>query len=195
MTDQLQVWKEGFGKDYTDRNYVDWRIRIPLFNSILEGLSLDTILEVGCNSGHNLKTLQYILPKARVWGIEPNEYALDLAWEQGLNVLYGDASDLIFDNKYFDLVFTIGVLIHIPIEQLPTALEEIYRVSKKYILAMEYYSIVDTPITYRGRSELLWKRDFKNHYLTQFPYLKVIKRGVINMETLDRMNYWLFEKV
>lgn len=193
---QLQTWKDSFGKEYTDRNQVDWRIRIPVFKQILDGLSVKTALEVGCNSGHNLKTLQHILgPKAKIWGIEPNEYALNLAWEQGLNVLYGDASDLIFDDKYFDLVFTIGVLIHIPAEQLPAALEEIYRVSKKYILAMEYFSVLNLPVNYRDRSDLLWKRDFKKHYLTQFPYLRIIKKGVINMETIDEMNYWVFEKV
>ena len=195
MTKQLQSWKGDFGKDYTDRSYIDWNTRVPIFKEILGELPLETILEVGCNRGHNLKTLQHIFgSEAKIWGIEPNQHALDLAWQQELDVVYGDAANITFQDSQFDLVFTIGVLIHIPTEQLPNVLKEIYRVSKRYIFAVEYFSIVDTPISYRGESDLLWKRNFKEHYLSQFPDLRLVKEGFVDIETIDKDHWWLFEK-
>jgi ubiquinone/menaquinone biosynthesis C-methylase UbiE len=62
-------------------------------------------------------------------GVEPNQYALELARALSVKVgiLHGHSFDLPFKDGYFDLVFTAGVLIHIPLEDLPTALSEAYR--------------------------------------------------------------------
>ena len=48
MTDQLEVWQGEFGMAYTDRNVVDWRVRLPAFRQMLDGLSLQRVVEVGC---------------------------------------------------------------------------------------------------------------------------------------------------
>ena len=61
MTDQLEVWQGEFGVAYTDRNLVDWRLRLPAFRQMLDGLSLQRIVEVGCNRGHNLVLLTELL--------------------------------------------------------------------------------------------------------------------------------------
>jgi pseudaminic acid biosynthesis-associated methylase len=165
---------------------------------MLEGLPIKRVLEVGCNRGHNLRALVELLgDRSEVVGVEPNQYALELARATSVkvSVLHGDAHALPASDEYFDLVFTAGVLEHIPLEDLPAALKEIYRVSKRYILMIEYFAEKETVIHYHGHNDLLWKRDFPKHYLTQFPDLSLIRSGYWGPEScFNRANWCLLEK-
>ena len=87
------------------------------------------------------------------------------------------------------------MLIHIALPDLPSALAEIYRVSNQYILCIEYFAPEESEINYRGNTNLLWKRDFKQQYLAQFPDLTVVREGYWSPEEgFDRANWWLFSK-
>jgi pseudaminic acid biosynthesis-associated methylase len=193
MTQQLEAWSGEFGKQYTDRNQVDWLTRVPFFRSMVEGLLLSRVLEVGCNRGHNLVALGAILgTEAELIGVEPGAYARQIALAAGIDVRDGDAFSLPFPDGHFDLVFTAGVLIHVALEDLPRAMREVYRCSRRYLLAVEYFSEEDTAIHYRGHQDLLWKRDFQRHYQTLFPGLTITRQGYF--EQWDRANWWLLEK-
>ncbi len=196
--EQLKHWQGDFGEAYTDRNSIDWRARRPGLRTVVEGLELQRVVEVGCNRGHNLVALSDLLSEGtQIVGIEPNRYAQQLARgsSQRIAVLEATAFDLPFKNGWSDLVFTAGVLIHISPADLPRALAEIYRVSRRYILAMEYFAEELTPIAYRGEDDLLWKRDFLKDYTTQFPDLTLVKSGYFGPEDgFDRTHWWLLEK-
>ena len=193
MHEQLEVWKGEFGKEYTDRNKVDWKDRLLIFRGILDGLAVDSVLEIGCNKGHNLVALSHLLGDAcNIVGIEPNKYAAVLARRDGLTVFDDSVYDLQFEDGEFDLVFTTGVLIHIPSDRLTNAMTEIYRVSNEYILAMEYFSQVDTSVMYRGNTGLLWNRNFPEIYMTVFPDLIMIRKGICNIP--DEVHWWLWRK-
>jgi len=196
--DQLKMWEGDFGKAYTWRNTIDWRTRVPAFQKMLEGLSIEGLLEVGCNRGHNLIALSHLLADPRVIvGIEPNNVALDLARKASdkVKVLPASAFALPFKECCFDLVFTAGVLIHIPLPQLPNAISEIYRVSSRYILAIEYYAEQETALPYRGYDNFLWKRDFLKHYEERFSDLRLIRSGFWGLEDgFDQTQWWLLEK-
>jgi ubiquinone/menaquinone biosynthesis C-methylase UbiE len=110
-------------------------------------------------------------------------------------VLRGHAFDLPFEDGYFDLAFTAGVLIQIALADLPRALSEIHRVSGRFILAIEYFAERETAISYRGHEDLLWKRDFLKHYQMQFPALSLLRTGYWDREHgFDRTHWWLLEK-
>jgi pseudaminic acid biosynthesis-associated methylase len=198
MTQQLSTWEGGFGQAYTDRNVLDWRMRLPAFRQMLNGLQIQRVLEVGCNRGHNLRALAELFAgKGDIIGIEPNRYALELARAVSTQItaLYGHAFDIPFKDGNFDLVFTSGVLIHIPLSDLPVALDEICRVSSQYVLAVEYFAEEETTILYRGHTDLLWKRNFLRHYQTQCPELTLIRSGYWGPEDgFDRAHWWLLEK-
>lgn len=165
---------------------------------MLEGLALSRVLEVGCNRGHNLVTVSEILGSAaEVVGVEPNRRALALAQQTGRQVtaVHGHIFDLPFADGAFDLVFTAGVLIHVSLEDLAAALREIHRVSHRYILAVEYFAAEETALEYRGRRDLLWKRDFLGHYERQFPTLRLLRHGYWGPEDgFDHTHWWLLEK-
>lgn len=197
MQSQLDSWKGDFGKAYTDRNHIDWRERVPAFRQMLADINPSHVLEVGCNRGHNLAALREVLgPAAEIAGIEPNPYALEIARSTGATrVLQGDIYHLPFEDGAFDLVLTAGVLIHIPLAMLDTALGELHRCSRRFLLAIEYAAAEETTIPYRGRDDLLWKRDFLKHYRNQFPSLRVARQGQWREEHgFDPTSWWLMDK-
>jgi hypothetical protein len=73
----------------------------------------------------------------------------------------------------YDLVLTRGFLIHVPPEMLPCVFDLIYRTAAKFILIGEYFSQEPTQIDYRGRTDILWVRDFAGDMRAKFPDLEI----------------------
>lgn len=195
---QIDFWKGDFGKDYTDRStyqsledwdkeYVEWYgvAKTALNEKFLGFLDKETakILEVGCNLGYQLQGLQAIGFK-QLYGIELQEYAAEKArkLQKHINIIQGSGFDLPFKDGYFDVVFTHGVLIHIAPEHLLSFTSEIVRCSKKYIWGLEYYSETLQEVNYRGNQGYLWKMDYAQFYLDNFPNLKLIKKELLHIK-------------
>jgi len=195
---QLDVWRGDFGFAYTNRNVVDPTVRLPAFRTMLAGAHVKSVLEVGCNRGHNLATLAEVLgPDAGIAGLEPNDYARGFAAETapGATLVYGHADALPFADESFDLVLTCGVLIHVPPALYETSLREIHRVARRYVLAVEYFAEAETAISYREQEDLLWKRDFGGDYRRLFPELQERAGGTWMLaDGFDRTRWWLLEK-
>jgi len=194
--EQLKEWKSNFGVEYTTRNRISPRSRINAFKSMIKDLNVRKILEIGCNVGHNLVALSE-LGEFQLVGLEPSKYAVlqGRLSSNVISILEGDVFDIPFRDGYFDLVFTSGVLIHVSLADLPKAIDEIYRVSSKYILVIEYFAENETLIPYRGHNNLLWKRDFKKHFMERYPNLKLLRSGFWDRENgFDRTHWWLFER-
>ena len=203
-TPQMQVWSSDFGKDYTDRTHqsvveVD-ALYVKKFG--ISRTSLNTeflgdldrsirILEVGCNMGAQLQCLRK-MGFEKLYGIELQQYAVHVAKRKtrDVNIMQGSIFHIPFRDKYFDLVFTSGVLIHIHPDDLQEALVEVGRSSRKYIWGYEYYSPEHTLIPYRGKKDLLWKADFAQLYLNQlagFERLKEKRLKYLASENIDSM--------
>ncbi len=195
-TEQLNLWRSSFGVEYTDRNKIDPSLRLNAFKDILSDLKIKNILEVGCNVGHNLISISK-LGRFNLVGVEPLSYAIEKGREMSnkIAILEGDAFNLPFKDGYFDLVFTAGVLIHIHSKDLGKAIDEMYRVSKKYILIIEYFADEETVISYHGSMNALWKRNFEKIFLNKYPKLKKMKSGFLDKDQgFDKCNFILFEK-
>ena len=95
-----------------------------------------------------------------------------------------------------DLVFTSGVLIHVAPEFLEVAYREMYRVARRYLLTIEYFSAEPETKTYRGEDGLLFKRDFGSLWLDLFPPLILVDYGFFwkRATGLDNLTWWLFAK-
>jgi len=203
-TDQLKMWAGKFGKEYTDRNMISlsnleklyqniYGIKITELNKLFLGKMSRSmkILEVGSNVGNELLCLQNMGFK-NLYGIEPQDYAVELSKKRtkNINIIKGDAFDIPYKDKYFDLVFTAGVLIHINPRDIKKAIKEIYRCSGKYIWGFEYYSEEYKDIPYRGKKNVMWKANFPKLYLDLFDDLELIKikkLKYLNDENIDIM--------
>lgn len=195
-TAQLDLWRSQFGRDYTDRNDAEKPARVDTWRRILDGLALDGILEVGCNVGWNLEYLRRI-GHPGAWGVEPQPYAVERIRQRwpGLDVRVGTAFDLPFADASFDLVFTSGVLIHIGPDELPRALDEMYRVSRRYVLAIEYDHPTEVAVNYRGHEHALWKRDHGAAWRQRHGGLRELRTGFLGpADGYDDCTFHLFEK-
>ena len=188
-TVQTAIWKSEFGRDYSDRNTLTTEevdqlymgnygvTRRAINEAFLRDIARDaSVLEVGCNTGNQLLLLQEMGYK-NLSGIELQPYALEIARQRlpGVSLQLGSALGLPHEDSTFDLVFTSGVLIHISPTDLPRAMDEIYRCSRKYIWALEYYAPEVTEVTYRSHTGLLWKMDYARRYLERFPDLELVR--------------------
>lgn len=193
-TDQLKLWRSEFGSAYTSRNDRELPARVEAFRQMLAGVPIKRALEVGCNVGWNLTYLQALGINA--YGIEPQAGAVAEAHQRGLSqVTQGSAFALPFADNSFDLVFTAGVLIHISPQDLPHAMNEIFRVSKRYVLYVEYDADYEEEIPYRGHTHALWRRDHRAAYARNLPRLRLLRAGHWGWEYgFDCCGWGLFEK-
>jgi pseudaminic acid biosynthesis-associated methylase len=209
-TPQLRAWCGEFGHEYTLRScltpeQVDvlWKknygtTRTQLNHQFLGNIPADArILEVGCNIGNQLLLLQR-LGYSNLYGVDVQDYALEMARSRTKNVNLTQASTfaLPYEDKYFDMVFTSGVLIHVSPRDLPTALNEIHRCAKSYIWGSEYYASAVTEINYRGRGQLLWKMNYAREYLARFKDLElVLERRLPYLESANVDSMFLLRTV
>lgn len=196
---QLRTWQGPFGDAYTERNKADEAAinqRCRAFAQIL-GHTPDpaNILEVGANVGINCHALSRV-SAAEIHAVEPNETAFATLREHlGSRAQNTSAFELPYRDSSIDLVFTSGVLIHIPPDRLRDACAEMFRVSRRYILALEYFSKEPIDIPYRGQDGILFKRDFGGYWIDNFQ-LDTVANGFFWERTtgLDDVHWWLFEK-
>lgn len=189
-TAQTAFWSGNFGQQYTDRNPQSVEELNDLYQKnfstsrttmnlkFLGNLPRDIrILEVGCNIGMQLQVLQQA-GFNNLYGVELQPYAVEKAKQlsRNINIIQGSGFDLPFKDKYFDLVYTSGVLIHISPDDLPVIMKEMVRCSKHYIWGFEYYSEQVQSIPYRGNEGFLWKADYCRVFLDHFSELRVVNR-------------------
>jgi len=182
VTQQTEIWRGQFGKDYTDRNphtveELDaiYEKRFGLTRTAMNRMFLGElpralkILEVGCGVGTQLRALE-TMGFRDLHGMDVQPYAVQEAirCNPELDICEGSAFDIPWAGGSFDLVFTSGVLIHIAPSDLPIVLGEICRCSSKYIWGFEYFADEWTTINYRGHVDLLWKADYAREYFKRF---------------------------
>jgi spore coat polysaccharide biosynthesis protein SpsF len=207
MTKQVEIWRSEFGDAYLERNQFDEehiqqcvRSFSQILNAVPEYQNMSKILEVGCNNGRNLQALQR-LSSAEMFGIEPNGKAREELLKSNIleaSHLKDATTNLIpFADASMDFVFTCLVLIHVSEKDLLQSLKEMHRVSKRYILAIEYFSPTQEAMSYRGHDDLLFRRDYGSLYLDNFPDLRIVDYGFFwkrHFPCQNNTTWWLFEK-
>ena len=200
-TEQEKFWAGDFGYDYVGRNLGEHHIcgKIVFFSNILKSApQVKSIVELGCNIGLNLQALHRINPKFELCGFEINEAASQKARELNIaNIENGTILDPISNQKKYDLSFTNAVLIHINPDSLDKVYENLYNLSRRYIVVSEYYNPTPVEIEYRGNHDRLFKRDFAGELIDKYN-LRLVDYGFSyhrdNYFAHDDFNWFLLEK-
>ena len=186
MNSCTDKWSGQFGDEYLQRNRVNWRKRIPFWERIMNITGARSVHEIGCNAGWNLSAIKRVCPDVRVTGSDINNRALMQARNAGL-----DCNLFKYANQ--EMVFTSGVLIHIPSDELQSMMEEIVSLSTDYVLAIEYYAEHEEEVTYRGNTGMLWKRPYGELYQSLGLEL-VIFGSLSEADGFDNCRYWLLRR-
>jgi len=201
QTEQERFWATEFGNNYPSRNKGEELIasNVALFSKILKNCtSVTSIAELGCNIGLNLIALNRINKNFKLRGYEINTIA---AKEAGSNnvaeIINTTVIEKLDTTSRFDLTFTKGVLIHINPEKLSNVYQNLYDLSKKYIMVCEYYNPTPMSIDYRGNKDKLFKRDFAGELISIYN-LKLVDYGfnyhIDTYHTNDDSTWFLLEK-
>lgn len=192
MTEQIAHWSGPKGDAYQDRNRVDWKIRRPFWERMLALTKAQTVLEVGCGPGWNLRAMLAAQAGPFLRGVDINQKAVDEARRAHLDVAICQAAE-VGDHyrEMFDLTFTAGMLIHIAPIDLHDVMASIVRTSVHHVLAIEYDAPQEEEIEYRGERSLLWKRPYGELY--QAMGLRLLATGFAGVG-FDNCTYWLLEK-
>lgn len=200
--EQEKFWAESYAENYIKKNKSfdqtlgerAWRLMLGKAEGI------NCLLECGCNIGRNIGFLQSVLPAAKKSIIEISKPAFDeVTSKYKLDASFnGSILEAVFPEKYFDLVFTQGVLIHIHPDNLLATMQKMYALSSKYILMGEYFNRTPTMLEYQGGQNRLFKRDFGRMFIDNFN-VKLVDYGFLwdyeyAKGGFDDITWWLLEK-
>lgn len=192
------LWGGAFGVEYTKRNAAIGEHGARFWRARLAECPAESALEIGCNLGGNLRWLSsFMAGGGPLVGIDVNAYGLTQvrAHAPAARPVMAAARQLPFRAGAFDLVFTMGVLIHQPPATLPAVLDEIVRCAQRFVICAEYFAERLTAVPYRGQEGALFKCDFGALYRARFPALRQLSTGFLpRAEGWDDVTYWVFAK-
>ena len=200
-TPQEQFWSAEFGDEYSKRVTGDRIVlnNISLFSRALRAAgNLNSAVELGCNIGLNLRALNQINPEMTLTGYEINGFAVEEATKLNIATIRQDTilEPITEDNKY-DLALIKTVLIHINPDKLASVYINLYSLSKRFILIVEYYNPTPVVVSYRGNEDRLFKRDFAGEMIDKYK-MKLVDYGFVyhrdHSFPLDDMTWFLLEK-
>ena len=190
------LWSGDFGNDYVDRN-TDFSHRRSFWTSLLRDRPVARVLEVGCNIGGNLEWITEGASDRLIAGVDVNRRALCglRARVPAARAVEAPARSLPFRDAAFDLVFTMGVLIHQPDDTLARIMTEMVRCSRRWVLCGEYFAPEKIEVAYRGQAGALFKRDYGGLFQRTFPELAAADSGFLSRgDGWDDVTWWLLER-
>ena len=162
--------------------------------------NIKTVLECGSNIGRNINFIGKAFPMIEKSIIEISDQAYDFvnSHYEISKSFNGSIIDSNFQNNSFDLVFSMGVLIHIHPDDLLLNMKKMWTYSKKYILIGEYFSRKPEMIEYQGQLNKLFKCDFGSLFIDNFD-VSIVDYGFLwgyeyDKAGFDDITWWLFEK-
>jgi len=200
-TPQEEFWAGDFGDSYTQRNSADHlqSSKNWFFSRALNSVQgVNSVLELGANVGLNIRSLRSLFPKLSAHAIEVNPKAADeLRSLLGPDSVTQGSIHSFDSSQTWDLVLSMGLLIHVSPSKLPDVYRVMRKASKRYILIGEYYSRIPQSIEYRGFEDRLFRRDFAGEMLDLFPELILRDYGFIYhrdpLAPLDDISWFLLE--
>jgi pseudaminic acid biosynthesis-associated methylase len=204
-SEQEQFWAKTYADEYISKNLkFDQPLGVSAWAGMLAKIApgeIQRYLECGCNVGRNIEQVSAVLPAAKASIIEISEPAFRYVTSKYPleHTFNGPILDSQFSAGQFDLVFTMGVLIHINPSQLIDHMEKMFTYASKYILIGEYFHRTPVMIEYQGEKDRLFKRDFGKLFIENFS-VKLVDYGflwghIYDNAGFDDITWWLFEKV
>ena len=190
-TEQERFWAGEFGDSYIQRNAdkSDLIAKQIMFSRMMQRVpKIESVVELGCNIGLNLKALEMINSNFSLAGYEINKKAISEAKKLRVGKIFEQSViTRITSPVKYDLSFTCGLLIHINPNELGIAYDNLYNLSNKYILISESYNPTPIMVDYRGNVGKYFKRDFAGEMIDRFD-AKIIDYGFF----YHRDNYFSF---
>lgn len=131
---------------------------ISVIIDFVKSLQPEFILEVGSNWGRELKHLEGF---AKLYGIDISDEKIEKAKSYVKGTFrVADASQIPYKDNKFDFVYSSGVFAHSSPEKIKSIMDEIFRVSSKYILLVEYMGTRSSRTGIGNCKQNTWVHDY-----------------------------------
>lgn len=146
LNDQKEYWNTR-GTEYYEEvfksHHYDYEI---FFQDMLIGelgkIDFSSFFEAGCGFGWNVKRVKKEFPDTKIDGLDfsipqlcnSRKYLPDIF----MPAVCGDGCFMPFKDDAFDVGFTLGVFMNIHPDKIAKAIDEMIRVSRKYIIHLEW---------------------------------------------------------
>lgn len=174
--------------DYNDLNHPH---RQKLIEIIGKQYPFHNILEIGCGLGSNLYLLSKKFPNAQLYGIDINSQIIKEGKKlleqnkiKNITLKVGNALNIDYPNKYFDIVFSDACFLCISPNQIEIIVNEINRLSKKAIILNEYHS---SQINRYQKYKVYWVYNYKQFFPNLIEYK--ITHDLWNSEGWEKHGY------
>lgn len=108
----------------------------------LKQLRFESFFEAGCGFGWNIRRVKEEFPQAKVGGLDFSATQLKNgeSYMKGMDIKTeeGDICNMPFPDDMFDIGFSLGVFMNIHPAKIESAISEMMRVCRKYIIHLEY---------------------------------------------------------
>jgi ubiquinone/menaquinone biosynthesis C-methylase UbiE len=107
---------------------------LAVLGGLLDFLECTSVLDIGAGTGRAVRYLKERKPNVKIVGIEPVAAMRQQAYRLGVaesDIVDGNATNIPFPDRSFDVVMETGVFHHIP--QPSRAVDEMLRVAKKAV--------------------------------------------------------------
>jgi ubiquinone/menaquinone biosynthesis C-methylase UbiE len=120
------------------------RVSEWLAREIMRPLGAHSFLELGCGSGRNLLYISREIPAAEIYGLDINPEAVAIARDgvkkYAQNIVTGSLYDTqTYGDESIDIVFTSGVLMHVPHGRVQAVIKEMYRIARLAVVNFELH--------------------------------------------------------
>ncbi len=199
MKQQNEFWAGEAGDQYHQRNSPNMKNTTRFFARALQRTqgAIHSILELGAGQGQNLACLREVLNCDDITGVEINPGAYKKLMKiEGCHAINDSAIEINLE-RAFDLVLTKGFLIHVSPYDLGTAYNKMAIHSASYILMCEYFNPTPLEVPYQDKTDLLWKRDFCEEFLSKHPAFVLVDYGFVyhlDEYPQDDLTWWLLER-
>ena len=140
--DDPAYWNGDIG--YRSPGYRDFDINV-IKEAVILLMKPESVLDIGCAYGYSVGRFNDLGIKAR--GIDISQYALSQAPDYCKPYLvHAPAWDIPFKDKEFDVIFSSGILEHVPEDKMEHTVAEIVRVSSRGVIGV---SCLDDPSTHK----------------------------------------------
>lgn len=147
------------------------RAQIQALTEAVMAFAPVSVLEVGCAYGRLMRLLAEQDDVVRIVGCDLSPkmlaHARDYLGSLPLELVHADAGNLPFGDRSFDVVYTYGLLMHVPARHIATVVGEITRVAIRGVACLETAPPVGKPFGSR-RSYAFSRAVFAHDYATLF---------------------------
>lgn len=177
------VWGINFDKDVEQINLHEWNI---LAIDKIKDLNTGIVIEIGCGFGRNIVgMIERGIPAESIIGVDISEVMLKKCRKnlhgQPVLLRQADVCNLPFADKSVDVAYASLVLMHVIPDRMPGALDELFRITRGYILILDEYREVE--------NNLLSVRI--NGFTYAHNFHLVLERYPCSIQSIDILEKWV----